>query len=351
MSITTRGIAGAVIAVLALPAAASAAPSTLGAYWKLDESAGTTAADSSGFGNTGTISGAQHIAGRFGNALTFDGGLAEVRVARSASLEPATMTAEAWVRSPASPGLSRHILSKGASSCGGASYGLYTGNSGGLSFYVAGTEGFTVSADAGTGIWDGTWHHIAGTYDGASLRLFVDGVQVGAPIASSVVVDYGLPDTSDALLGVYGGPCAESHSFSGDIDEARVWDRPLTGVELAASAAMGAPSSRALDIERYSDDTVIHSADFADGNVTVSTESSSGTQRIRSARIVELLPRSSGASCGGLLSSCDITLSNEGRTATLKVRRSLTGLLVSSATVRVTLAGGSSFLVTVNLRG
>src|SRR5205823_14394762 len=38
--------------------------------------------------------------------------------------------------------------------------------------------GHVSSPDAGTGIWDGKWHHVAGTYDGAALRLYVDGHEV-----------------------------------------------------------------------------------------------------------------------------------------------------------------------------
>ncbi len=42
-------------------------------YWKFDEGSGTTATDSSGNGNTGTIYGATWVDGKSGKALSFDG--------------------------------------------------------------------------------------------------------------------------------------------------------------------------------------------------------------------------------------------------------------------------------------
>jgi hypothetical protein len=36
----------------------------------------------------------------------------------------------------------------------------------------------------GTVVWDGSWHHVAGTYEGSMVRLFVDGMEIGAlPVA------------------------------------------------------------------------------------------------------------------------------------------------------------------------
>ena len=78
-------------------------PSGLVAYWKFDEGSGTSVADSSGNGNTGTlINGPQWTAGRLGNALFFDGIDDNVTVPDSASLDlSSAFTLSAWVN-PAS---------------------------------------------------------------------------------------------------------------------------------------------------------------------------------------------------------------------------------------------------------
>ena len=80
-------------------ASPAVAPSGLVAYWKFDEGSGTTAADSSGNGNTGTlINGPLWTAGRVGNALFFDGIDDNVTVLDSTSLHlSSSFTLSAWV--------------------------------------------------------------------------------------------------------------------------------------------------------------------------------------------------------------------------------------------------------------
>ena len=78
------------------------APGLMAAFG-FDAGAGTTATDSSGQGNTGTISGATWAPGRYGDALQFDGVGAAVRVPASASLNlRRAITLSAWIR-PSAP--------------------------------------------------------------------------------------------------------------------------------------------------------------------------------------------------------------------------------------------------------
>jgi hypothetical protein len=72
-----RILSVSVVLVLGLMFAsvAQAADPSLVGWWKLDESSGTTVADSSGYGNDGTLEGsAAWDAGKFGNAVLFDVG-------------------------------------------------------------------------------------------------------------------------------------------------------------------------------------------------------------------------------------------------------------------------------------
>jgi hypothetical protein len=77
--------------------------------WKLDEGSGTRAADSSGSGNDGAVSGgATWVAGRSGAALSFDGTTGRVRVPDNSTLEPvSTVSVGAWVKHDHSPGAYR----------------------------------------------------------------------------------------------------------------------------------------------------------------------------------------------------------------------------------------------------
>lgn len=234
-------IALAALAVLATPAQAS--HSDLVAQWTLDAGSGQVARDSSGHGLDGRLGNASSadegdpawISGRIGSgALDFAGGPRSVVVPDSPLLEPAHVTADAWVRRAGSPGRFAYVLSKGASGCEAASYALYSGVGGGLTFYVYDGWNYRLSSpDAGTAVWDGEWHHVAGTYDGSLVHLYVDGVQIGSGTPAPPI-GYGLPSDEAFYIGNYRGSC--DRPFTGAIDNVRIWSRALSGAEIATLA-------------------------------------------------------------------------------------------------------------------
>jgi hypothetical protein len=245
-----RTLSGAVLTTVLVSAglvgqpAGSATTYDLAGWWRLDEGAGQGARDSSGSGHPGTLGredGADPadpawlpLPGLWPGqraALRFAGDDL-VRVATAPALEPDGVTVAARVRSTG-PGSFRYILSKGALSCTTASYGLYTGPDGGLVFYVSDGRGFTLSPDAGPRLWDNGWHRVLGAYDGQSVRLYVDGVQVGTGTPTTARIGYGLPDSSDLLIGGYAGPCGTPLGFVGDVDAVAVvgsYDRSVAGL-------------------------------------------------------------------------------------------------------------------------
>src|SRR5262249_8863334 len=117
--------------------------------------------------------------GEVGQAFQFDSKSSGVIVPDFPALDSANVTVEAWVKSAGVTAYS-YIVTKGAQGAAAASYALSTGAQGGLAFYVFNGTLFVLSPDAGKAIWDGNWHHVAGTYDGATVRLFVDGKEVGS---------------------------------------------------------------------------------------------------------------------------------------------------------------------------
>ncbi len=184
--------------------------------------------------NTPVASGGlTYTAGEVGQAFQFNGTNATIAVPTSTALEPNSVTVEAWVKASGSPGQYRYIVSKGAQS-GNSSYALYTGTSGGLQFYIY-NAGLVFSPDAGTGIWNGAWHLVAGTYDGGTVRLYVDGVQVGNGTTTSGAIDYNLPDRH-----LYVGSADGAHFFfGGSIDEVTIFGRPMDAAEVAQIYALG----------------------------------------------------------------------------------------------------------------
>ena len=229
--------AAGALAVLVAAVPTNAATGLAG-RWAFDEASGLTAADSSGAGHPGALSGGvQRMTGKSGGALSFDGAGGQVRIPSAAGLETPNVTVEAWVKRSGSPGAFKHIVAKGASDCMAASYGLYSGPNDGIMFYVSSGAGtsFTRSPDGGTGVWDGQWHLITGTFDGSTTRLYVDGAQVGSGTSTPAPIDYGALNTRDLFVGSYPG-CA-NHDFDGAIDDVRIYGRALTADEVAHESA------------------------------------------------------------------------------------------------------------------
>jgi hypothetical protein len=224
------------LAVLVFGASAHAADAALVAEWPFDEGGGTLVHDSGGSGLTGTLDPAPDwIPGVTGSALRFDNDA--VRLPESALLRPAVVTVAAWVRHDGSPGPYRYVLSSGSSSCFRSSYGLYTDDGGGAAFYVAGDGAYTVSPALAPGaIWDGRWHRLAASYDGSTVRLYLDGAQVGNGTPGPTHIEY--LKTQGAYIGTYLGSCALP--FIGDIDAPAIWNGALGAAQLAADATVPA---------------------------------------------------------------------------------------------------------------
>ncbi len=207
----------------------SAAPPTgLVAAYSFNEASGTTVADSSGSNQTGTISGATRVTtGKFGGALSFDGVNDWVTVNDSATLDLTTgMTLEAWVN-PASLGTAwRNVLIKERPN--GEIYNLYAHTD--LNrpvVYVTRASAPTqpLEAQGTAAIPLNTWTHLATTYDGTTLRLYVNGTQVGTRAVSGAML------TSTGALRI-GGNAVWGEYFAGLIDEVRIYNRALTAAEI-----------------------------------------------------------------------------------------------------------------------
>jgi hypothetical protein len=129
----------------------------------------------------------------------------------------------------------KYIVAKGGNGCSGASYGLYTGVHGGLQFYVSTNEATspTLSPDPGQNVWNGKWHNVVGTYDGSSVRLYVDGEQIGSGTPDTAPIGSELPGSNDLIIGDYPSCPSLNLDFSRGIDEVKLFNRPLAPSEVA----------------------------------------------------------------------------------------------------------------------
>ncbi len=175
----------------------------------------------------GTVTFAQTPAIGAGS-FQFDG-TSFIQVPTSARLEPPLITVSAWVKA-SSVGPFKYILSKQFGTSDG-SYALYSGSSSGLYFYVSNGPGTTIlSPNAGSAVWNGALHHVAGTFDGGTVRLFVDGAEVGTGTPNARL-SYSTPP-NDLFIGTFAGSTNGTFNWPGIIDEVQIFDRALTGTEI-----------------------------------------------------------------------------------------------------------------------
>jgi hypothetical protein len=224
---TTSGATGSPKTVaVTLNVNPAVSPNLVGA-WGFDEASGSTATDASGKGNTGTITSATRTtSGRFGSALSFNGTNSWVTIPDANTLDLTTgMTMEAWVRPTAIGSLWRAVMIK--EQPGNLIYALYAGDGAGH----AGANIFTTTDRGVTGTAAtplDAWTHLAATYDGANLRLYVNGVQAASRAVTGSI------RASTGVLRIGGNSIWSDEWFSGLIDEARLYNRALTAAEIQA---------------------------------------------------------------------------------------------------------------------
>jgi hypothetical protein len=205
----------------------NAAPPTGGLVgaWAFADGVGTTAADSSGSGNTGTLENATFGTGHSDGGIALNGTNARVTVADANSLDVKTgLTLEAWVKPAALGSVYRTVLLKERGTTGLA-YALYASSDTGKPVLQLWTGvDSTLSGPAALPV--NAWSHLAGTYDGAMLRLYVNGTLVATKAASGSIAV-----TANPLR--FGGNAIWGEWFSGALDDLRVYNRALTGGEIA----------------------------------------------------------------------------------------------------------------------
>jgi hypothetical protein len=157
-------------------------------------------------------------------------------------IRPAGVTLLAWVRGTATPTKDEVIAAQAAdaTSCDLPAYRLRYDDAdtlSGLQFSVD-VGGKVVSSPAGgPGAWDGSWHMVAGTYGGTTIRLYVDGTEVGTGTKAPGNITYGSQTGAFGIDGFAGNPSGcQRRNFSGGIDELQVYDRALSASEIAGLA-------------------------------------------------------------------------------------------------------------------
>jgi hypothetical protein len=210
-------------------------------YWKMDEGAGTQARDMSGWGNhAGFVGTPQWTDGLSGLALDLDQ-TNYALVTDQAGLGPATgLTLAAWVRPNLQAG--QDLISKAiAGSVDGYSLSLSPSSSPNRTAFVRfnqATFGDTYRLDSITQYpVSGTkWIHIAATYDGSTMRLYIDGdLEDSMPGPPSIA--------TNALAVGIGAQSDGTNRFRGEMDDVRIYNRALSQAEIDALQSIGPPDA------------------------------------------------------------------------------------------------------------
>ena len=225
-------------------------------WWRLDEAAGTMAADASGNGRNGTYAGtpalpapsAQAAPVNFPNPSSRSfaaGGRSMIRLAPvPAALKPAgNLTVSVWFRAGAALVTGSDVINVGSD------YFLRLKPDGveWVKRAIPGTTGvYAICRLTGTtALLDGGWHHLAGVTDAAGMRLYVDGVLRSTNTRAEAILY-----TVDQLLVGREGNGGMNHDFEGQVDDVRIYTRALvpSGDQRAGRRGRVAPR-RALPAE------------------------------------------------------------------------------------------------------
>ncbi len=192
------------------------------AHYSFEEGAGDVVRDHSGQGHDGRIHGARYVRCGQGWALRFDGEDDYVDCGSPEGLKlREAVSLEAWVYPEAVP-------ASGEPGLVGKDYGSYV-----LTYY---TDGYCWWYISGGGnncrapLSTGAWHHVVGTFDGHTLRLYVDGQLEGTKASAADAIG----DGGSFLLGTSRGDeqFTKGAHFRGMVDDVRVYARALSAAEV-----------------------------------------------------------------------------------------------------------------------
>jgi hypothetical protein len=121
------------------------------------------------------------------------------------------------------------VLKENNSNNGG--FMFRAGNGGIVNFAIgAGSSGAWTELNTAAILSTSTWYHLAATYDGSKMRIYVDGV-----IKDSLSASINVGGTATTPLTIGYQPTYTGRNWSGRIDEVRIWSKVLTASEILAN--------------------------------------------------------------------------------------------------------------------
>jgi hypothetical protein len=205
-------------------------------HWKFDEPSGAIALDSSEYGHHGsTVGTPERVPGKFDEALSLDGVTDYVTIPDMPSLRlSSTQTVSTWYKwGEGGSNNWRRLVGKG--DYWNRNYGLWIRPEMNwilFQIYSQGRKGCEVGNR--TVASDANWHHLAGTYDGSTFRIYLDGELVGIKACAITPSNTNHPVTIGFASGKWEDP--DNIQFDGLIDDVKIYNRVLSDCEVASLA-------------------------------------------------------------------------------------------------------------------
>ncbi len=218
-------LAIAVLSMLSLAAEAQDITTGLRGHWKLSETSGTIAADSSGYGSNGTVFNGTAWTTACGGTRVFDfnGTSHYLSIPNASNLQPTgALTIAAWIKGDAwGAGTDVDtIVRKGEGNPNNYQLAISDGR---VELLLDGNDGAGFRGN--TVLATGVWYHVAATWDGSTVRIYVNGVLNNTPASRTGTIGV---DTRPAYIGGRSG----ADQFDGMIHEVRLYDRALSQADI-----------------------------------------------------------------------------------------------------------------------
>lgn len=210
-------------------------------WWDGDTMYGITALDIWDGNDATLVNGASTVPGFVRDGFSFDGVNDRAEISDAPNLRPQQFTLDAWVNLDTANQLGCIICKQFGSSFLN-SYALFV-EAGELRSMISTNVSDTVQI-IGPTVPVGTFFHAATTWDGAVLKLYLDGTLVALSKVAGGTIQY---DSNPVLLGADDQDLNNFAIFLGGIiDEAELFDRALLASEIQANAGSAGTSCRYL---------------------------------------------------------------------------------------------------------
>lgn len=232
------------------------------AYYRMNETSGTTATDSSGHGYNGTFGSSVALGGAGlvpgDTAPTFPGGTASaatiLRSPSNSALAPTgSLSVEFWVNVPSSVTTNSQILFTQSFADGNSNYPSYISLDSGTPPY------FTVQINTANGVVAaypaavlGAKNHVVLTWNGSTLTGYVNGVVADSATGSGTIVNYASPYAGLTV----GGPGDAHTGFAGAVGEFAIYNTALSAARVQAHYNAGTSGSTGTTVWQTGGGTV-----------------------------------------------------------------------------------------------